>query len=77
MDKVLMLQFLDEDNKEHTITINNPKEDLTKAQITTAMQTIIDKDAMRTKAGKRYAEISNAYYRTVTIEYPTDPGGGE
>ena len=44
MAQVLELQFLTAHDKAVTISIQNPKQDLTDAQVLAAMQTIIDQN---------------------------------
>ena len=43
MSKVLKMTFQVNDSKNVTYNLDNPKEDLTKAQVEGAMQSIIDK----------------------------------
>ena len=67
-ETTLVLEFLDEDGTTKTVTIKNPKEDLTREAVNAVMQTIIDEDALLTNAGKHLSDINNCYYRTVTTD---------
>ncbi len=75
--ETLVLVFLDENNDEKSIVIKDPKQDLSLEQVTAAMQQVIDCDAILTASGGRLAEISNCYYRTVTITIPVPATEGE
>ena len=67
-ETTLVLEFLDEDNKTKSLQIKNPKPDLSKEFVTEAMNDIIEADALMTSAGRHLTDISNCYYRTVTID---------
>lgn len=59
MAQVLELQFLTEHDKAITISVQNPKQDLTDAQVLTAMQTIIDQNVFA-KEGSTVSIIKGA-----------------
>ena len=71
--KTLVLVFLDTEGNKRTYTIQDPKEDLTKTQVDTAMQAIINGNTLRGNSGNSLDGISQAYYRTVTTTQLTDP----
>ena len=73
----LVLVFLDEDNNEKSIVIKDPKMDLSMEEVQTAMNSIIDNDAILTSAGRHLSVISNCYYTTVTITVPEFASEGE
>lgn len=75
--ETLVLVFLDENNDEKAIVIKDPKQDLSLEEVTAAMQEVIDSDAILTASGGHLAEISNCYYRTVTITVPVPATEGE
>ncbi|MDO4935640.1 MAG: DUF2922 domain-containing protein [Phascolarctobacterium sp.] len=72
----LVLVFLDSENNEKSITIKDPKMDLSLEEVTDAMQEIIDSDAILTAAGNHLQTVSQCYYKTVTITRP-EPEDGE
>ena len=72
----LVLVFLDTDSNEKSIVIKDPKEEMSLEEINTAMEAIINNDAILTAAGKHLASVSKCYYKTVTITYP-EPEDGE
>lgn len=73
----LVLVFLDEDNNEKSIVIKDPKMDLTMEEVQAAMTNVIDNDAILTPASRHLSEISNCYYKTVTITVPEFATEGE
>lgn len=75
--ETLVLVFLDENNDEKSIVVKDPKQNLSLEEVTAAMQEIIDGDAILTASGGHLAEISNCYYRTVTITIPVPAAAGE
>lgn len=66
--KVLVLEFLTEDNDKYSLIINPPKDDLSKEEVTEAMNAVIDSDAFLTSAGKHLVDVNNAYYKITSIE---------
>ena len=73
----LLLSFFTETDKDYTITVRDPKADLTLSQVVSAMEDIIDSDVFLTSQGESLAAVGNCCYRTVTKTPLTDPGGGE
>lgn len=51
MTRTLQLSFLDIAGRRMTISLLDPREDLTPAEVQTAMQTIIDKDVFASSRG--------------------------
>jgi len=72
----LVLVFLDSDNNEKSIVVKDPKANLTKEAIVSAMETIITNDAFVTASGKHLETVSDCYYKTISIVQPT-AGAGE
>lgn len=66
----LILVFRDSDGVEKSIIIKKPKLNLTLETITSVMELIVAKAVLLTATGSSYAEVVNAYYKTVTINYP-------
>lgn len=75
--KYLVLSFLTSGGKEHKITINNPKSDLTRSQVNTAMESIISSTAILASDGDTLDAVNDMYYRETSITVLTNPGGGE
>ncbi len=71
MAKVLRMIFADPEGSKLTMTVDNPKEDLTDANVVAAMDTIIAQGAVRTKSvavqTKVDAEIVNTQVSKVTL----------
>lgn len=67
MSKVLELVFKDTAGKTKTFSINDPRENVTKAEAETAMQNIITANAFATAAGD-LAEIAETRTRTTVVE---------
>lgn len=59
MAKVLQLVFQNEENKSMTLSINDPKPDLTSAEINAAMATIAQSEAFA-REGMPFAEKKSA-----------------
>ena len=76
-EKTLVLEFWDEDSNVKSLKIKNPKEDLTIEFVTEVMNTIIEKDALMTNAGKHFTDISNCYYRTIIVDNLGSAEAGE
>lgn len=74
--ETLVLVFLDEDYNEKSIVVKDPNMDLSLEKVTAAMEDIIDNDTVLTSAGKHLVDISNCYYKIVTIKFP-EPEEGE
>lgn len=66
--KVLVLEFLTEDNDTHSLIINPPKDDLSKEEVTEAMNAVVESDAFLTSAGRHLIDVNNAYYKITSIE---------
>ena len=66
--KVLVLEFLTEDNDTHSLIINPPKDNLSKEEVTEAMNAVVESDAFLTSAGRHLMDVNNAYYKITTIE---------
>jgi hypothetical protein len=66
--KKLELKFVTDDNKQSTLTLDDPKTDLTEQAVKTAMQAMVDSGVFATSKGAVYqAPYSAAYVeRTVT-----------
>lgn len=66
--KKLELKFTTNDSKQSTLTLDDPKTDLTEQTVKTAMQAMIDSGVFATSKGSAYqAPYSAAYVeRTVT-----------
>lgn len=66
--KKLELKFLTADEKQSTLTINEPKDGLTEQNARTAMQAMIDSGIFATTKGVAYTAPYSAAYveRTVT-----------
>ncbi len=47
----LKMVFETEGGKKHTISLNNPKDTLTRVQVEEAMSTVIEKDVIMTNSG--------------------------
>lgn len=67
MSKVLELVFKDTDGKKKTFSINDPKNDVTKASAEGVMQGIINANIFATAAGD-LASIVETRVRTTTVE---------
>lgn len=67
MEKTLELVFKNVAGTSKTISITNPREDVTSEEARGVMETIIEKDVFET-AGGSLAEAHEARYRTVDIE---------
>ncbi|NCC85388.1 MAG: DUF2922 domain-containing protein [Clostridia bacterium] len=67
MSKVLELVFKDIAGKTKTFNINDPRDNVTKAEAETAMQNIIAANVFATTNGD-LAEISESRVRTTVVE---------
>ncbi|MGQ9558781.1 MAG: DUF2922 domain-containing protein [Desulfurispora sp.] len=69
MAKVLRMVFRNADGKAVTITLNDPKDNLTQAQVSSAMDTIIAKNVFTSSGGdlveKTYAEVVETTRNTI------------
>lgn len=69
MAKVLRMVFRNADGKAVTITLNDPKDTLTQAQVSSAMDTIIAKNVFTSNGGdlveKTYAEVVETTRNTI------------
>lgn len=66
--KVLVMEFLTEDNDIHSLIINPPKDNLSKEEVTEAMNAVVESEAFLTSAGRHLVDVNNAYYKITTIE---------
>ena len=66
--KVLVLEFLTEDNDKYSLIINPPKDNLSKEEVTEAMNAVVESDAFLTSAGRHLIDVNNAYYKITSIE---------
>ena len=66
--KVLVLEFLTEDNDIHSLIINPPKDNLSKEEVTEAMNAVVESEAFLTSAGRHLVDVNNAYYKITSIE---------
>ncbi|HIU63934.1 MAG TPA: DUF2922 domain-containing protein [Candidatus Avacidaminococcus intestinavium] len=67
MSKVLELVFKDTAGKDKTISVDAPREDVTKSEAESAMQKVIAANVFATTNGD-LATISEARMRTTTVE---------
>lgn len=67
MSKKLELVFKTDEGANKTITITNPREDVTKLEADEVMAAIIDKNVFTTKNGA-LAEATEARYRISDVE---------
>lgn len=63
MAKTLEMVFRSDSGKEVTISLADPRDDLTQPQVHTVMQDIIDKNVFSTKSGE-LSQIADARIRT-------------
>ena len=68
MAQVLRMTFLTAAGNRVSITVDNPKDDLTQAQVQTAMDTIISKNILLATGGDLTAIDSAAIINTTTTE---------
>ena len=68
MAQVLRMTFLSAAGGRVSITVDNPKDDLTEAQVQTAMNTIISKNILITSGGELTAIDSAAIIETTTTD---------
>ena len=66
--KSLKLVFVTDQSKKITISLDNPKDDVTAAEIKTVMDTIIAKDIFATKSGKLVSKDSSYIEETAKSE---------
>lgn len=66
--KVLVMDFLTEDSETYSIIVNPPKDNLSKEEVTEAMNAVVESDAFLTSAGRHLMDVNNAYYKITTIE---------
>ena len=66
--KVLVLEFLTEDNDKYALIVNPPKDNLSKEEVTEAMNAVVESDAFLTSAGRHLIDVNNAYYKITSIE---------
>lgn len=69
--KKLELEFLSEGRKKYTITVDDPKSDLTQEEVKTAMEAII-KDNIFTVSLANLAEAVEARIVTTSVEKLTE-----
>ena len=65
----LLMTFKTSDDKKVSITVDNPREDLTETEIKEAMNTIIEKDIFSPNGGSLVSSVSAKVVQTDTTEY--------
>lgn len=68
MAKVLELIFLNNEGKSKTISVANPKSDVTLEEAKKAMEAVITADVFATGKNGKLASVSKAQIRETTIE---------
>lgn len=66
MPKSLIMTFLNEQNKNISISIDDPREDVTEEEIKTAMETIVAKNIFESKGGN-FVKVNGAKIVTTSI----------
>ena len=66
--QVLRMTFLNELNKQVSISLNNPNDDLTAVQVQGAMDTIIAKNVFDSSGGDLVSKVSAKIIDTTTNE---------
>lgn len=52
ISKRLQMVFKNEGNSNVTLTVDDPREDITSDEVKTAMETIVEKDVFKSKTGR-------------------------
>ena len=65
----LLMTFKTSDDKKVSITVDNPREDLTETEIKEAMNTIIEKDIFSPNGGSLVSAVSAKVVKTDTTDY--------
>ena len=65
----LLMTFKSSDDKKVSITVDNPREDLTETEIKEAMNTIIEKDIFSPNGGSLVSASSAKGVQTDTTDY--------
>ena len=65
--KRLTMSFLTDADKELNLTLDNPRPDLTRADVESAMQKAIDTQALIDSTGNTVSAIKDIYITTTTI----------
>ena len=65
----LLMTFKSSDDKKVSITVDNPREDLTETEIKEAMNTIIEKDIFSPNGGYLVSAVSAKVVQTDTTDY--------
>ena len=65
----LLMTFKTSDDKKVSITVDNPREDLTETEIKEAMNTIIEKDIFSPNGGSLVSAVSAKVVQTDTTDY--------
>ena len=65
----LLMTFKSSDDKKVSITVDNPREDLTETEIKEAMNTIIEKDIFSPNGGSLVSAVSAKAVQTDTTDY--------
>ena len=65
----LLMTFKSSDDKKVSITVDNPREDLTETEIKEAMNTIIEKDIVSPNGGSLVSAVSAKVVHTDTTDY--------
>lgn len=66
MAKSLIMKFLNEQNKNVSISIDDPREDVTEEEIKTVMETIVSKNIFGSKGGN-FVKIDGAKIVTTSV----------
>lgn len=65
----LLMTFKTSDDKKVSISVDNPREDLTETEIKEAMNTIIEKDIFSPNGGSLVSAVSAKVVQTDTTDY--------
>ncbi|MCI5839428.1 MAG: DUF2922 domain-containing protein [Peptoniphilaceae bacterium] len=68
MNKSLKMIFKDNNGKNKTITVNNPKDEYNENEVSNAMDTIIGTNAIETEDGVKISRKLKAYIQTTTLQ---------
>ena len=66
--KTLIMYFIDENAKKASVSIDEPKFDITETEVKTAMTEIITDDVLRGSSSAKFLEPHSAQIVTRTIE---------
>ena len=65
----LLMTFKTSDDKRVSISVDNPREDLTETEIKAAMDTILEKDIFAPNGGSLVSAVSAKVVQTDTTDY--------